>query len=135
MTQCGIIWRASKIRHTNEHRLVEAIIILYTFSGVLYLHHNRFIDIYLLCSFIDFLKLKFSFVLEKLLLVMWEVIICSRYQSQRKIFFFRYYLSSAVCVCVCVCVYVGVYVCLCDYSHTIQPRAFKFWHNIPYVSI
>ena len=31
----------------------------------------------------------------------------------------------------CVC----SYVCLCDYSHTVQPRAFKFWHNIPYVNI
>ena len=31
--------------------------------------------------------------------------------------------------------YVGMYVCLCDYSHTVQPRTFKFWHNIPYVNI
>ena len=35
----------------------------------------------------------------------------------------RYYLSSAVYVCV------GVYVCmcLCDYSHTVQPRTLKFF--------
>ena len=34
-----------------------------------------------------------------------------------------------------VCMYVCSYVCLWDYSHTVQPRAFKFWHNIPYVYI
>ena len=48
---------------------------------------------------------------------------------------FRYYLSLAVCVCVCVFVCVCVYVCLWDYSYTVQTRAFKFWHNIPYGNI
>ena len=43
--------------------------------------------------------------------------------------FFRHYLSLARSVCVCLCVY------LCDYSHTVQPRTFKFWHNIPHVNI
>ena len=40
-----------------------------------------------------------------------------------------------VCVCVCVlCVYVCVCVCMSLRLHTVQPRTFKFWHNIPYVS-
>ena len=43
------------------------------------------------------------------------------------------YVRQYVCVCVCVCMCVCV--CLCDYSHTVQPRAFKFWHNIPYLNI
>ena len=38
-------------------------------------------------------------------------------------------------VCMWVCMWVCMYVCLCDYSHTVQPRTFKFWHNIPYVKI
>ena len=50
------------------------------------------------------------------------------YQSPRKKKI-RYNLSSAVCVYVC------MRVCLCDYSHTVQPKTFKFWHNIPYVNI
>ena len=25
--------------------------------------------------------------------------------------------------------------CLCCYSHTVQPRTFKFWKNFPYVNI
>ena len=54
------------------------------------------------------------------------------FQSPRKTFF-RYYLSSVVCMHVGV--YVGMYVCFCDFSHTVQPRTFKFWHNIPYVNI
>ena len=52
--------------------------------------------------------------------------------------FFRYYLSSAVCVCVCVCMCVCGCVCVCVcvyYRHTVQPRTFKLWHNIPYVNI
>ena len=43
----------------------------------------------------------------------------------------REYYQMFICVCMWVC----MHVCLCDYSHTVQPRAFKFWHNIFYVNI
>ena len=43
-------------------------------------------------------------------------------------FFFRYYLSWAVCMYMCVYVF--------EITATIvQPRTFQLWHNIPYVKI
>ena len=51
------------------------------------------------------------------------------YQSPRKFFFQVLPMFGRMCVCMCVC----MYVCPFDYSHTIQPRALKFWDMIPRV--
>ena len=42
-------------------------------------------------------------------------------------------MCVGVCVVMCVCVCVCVCVCPFDYSHTVQPRALKFWDMIPRV--
>ena len=45
---------------------------------------------------------------------------------------FRYYLSLAGCGYLSI--YLSMYRCPFDCSRTIQPRALKFWHNIPHVN-
>ena len=49
-----------------------------------------------------------------------------KYQSQRKNIFFQVLPKFGS---------MYVYVCVFAITDTVQPRTFKFWHNIPYVNI